>query len=69
MKKDITITGMSCQHCVHAVKEALSNLSGIQVDRVEIGIASLSVDEHTYDTATVAAALEEEGFKLDEGSD
>lgn len=29
MKKKISIEGMSCQHCVSHVKEALSELNGV----------------------------------------
>ncbi|EQB86153.1 copper ion binding protein [Clostridium punense] len=38
MKKRILIEGMSCNHCVNHVKEALSELNG--VSNVEVNLAA-----------------------------
>nr|WP_308741807.1 heavy metal-associated domain-containing protein [uncultured Anaerocolumna sp.] len=40
MKKKIAIEGMSCQHCVNHVKEALSELNG--VTSVEVNLEGKS---------------------------
>lgn len=40
MKKKLTIEGMSCQHCVSHVKEALSELNG--VTSVEVNLEGKS---------------------------
>jgi len=40
MKKKIAIEGMSCQHCVSHVKEALSELNG--VTSVEVNLEGKS---------------------------
>lgn len=36
MKKKIAIEGMSCQHCVSHVKEALSELNGVTSVEVDL---------------------------------
>ena len=41
-KLDLEIQGMSCGHCVAAVKEALGELPGVNVDRVDIGTAQVT---------------------------
>lgn len=60
----ITIQGMSCGHCVAAVKEALDNLETIQSSSVEIGKAIISADSHV-DMASVEQALREEGYTVE----
>ncbi len=40
--KDIRIEGMSCNHCVMAVKKELSRIPGLQVKDVRIGRPRLS---------------------------
>ena len=48
----LTIGGMSCQHCVRAVREALESVPGVQVKRVDVGTAE--VDFEPADTAPQA---------------
>ncbi len=64
MVKRLSISGMHCHHCVNAVRNALSCTSGVNVLEVEIGSAMIetseAVDEHLF------AAIDEEGYTLDE---
>ena len=41
-KMELEIEGMSCNHCVAAVAEALGELPGVSVDNVRIGEAQVS---------------------------
>jgi copper chaperone CopZ len=63
MKRELKITGMSCQHCVRAVTEALTGVQGLGVETVEIGRAAISL---TSDSQLEEArlAIEEEGFQV-----
>ena len=61
MKKTIEITGMSCGHCVHAVREALSELASVQVEDVAIGKAVIVTAPATTDDE-IRAAIADEGF-------
>jgi copper chaperone CopZ len=59
------VTGMTCEHCVHAVTEELSRLdgvSGVNVELVPGGASSVTVTsaEPLADEA-VSAALDEAG--------
>ena len=65
MKRELTLTGMSCGHCVMAVKEALSGIEGITTDSVEIGKAVISTENYKAVENAISAALEEEGFPLE----
>lgn len=58
----LQIDGMTCQHCVRAVNEALTDLPGVTVERVEIGKASVELDEARVQPAQVIDAVQDAGF-------
>ncbi|HEY2276772.1 MAG TPA: cation transporter [Streptosporangiaceae bacterium] len=62
------VTGMTCEHCVHAVTSELGELdgvSGVTVDLVPDGISQVTVaSEITLPAAAVAQALDEAGGYL-----
>ncbi len=66
MKKTetIQIQGMSCGHCVMAVRDALQELEGVEVETVEIGSARVSFDEAQADRKQVEEAIEEAGYRV-----
>lgn len=64
MKRTLTISGMSCGHCVHAVKQALMELPGIDVLDVQIGHATVEATEDAQTDSAMKHAVEEEGFEL-----
>lgn len=60
----IQIEGMTCDHCVHAVKSALEELEGISHADVSLDEKSATV---TYDpdwigTEEIMDVIEEEGY-------
>lgn len=59
------VNGMTCGHCVHAVTEELSGLTGVRsvdVALVAGGTSTVSVDASTeIADADIAAALDEAG--------
>jgi copper chaperone CopZ len=59
------VTGMTCEHCVHAVTEELSGLEGVSqvnVDLVPGGDSRLTVtSEAELPEQVVTAALDEAG--------
>jgi copper chaperone CopZ len=59
----LKIEGMSCGHCVRAVTEALREIDGVEVQRVEIGTADIAYPE-TVTHERVVAALEEAGYEV-----
>ncbi len=59
------ITGMTCQHCVKAVNEALAEVPGVEkvLDvNLERGEAAV---EGTPETARLLAAIAEEGYEAE----
>jgi copper chaperone len=59
------VTGMTCEHCMHAVTEELSGLGGVsqvEVDLVPGGESKVTVtSEAALTEQAVAAALDEAG--------
>ncbi|MGA7722122.1 MAG: cation transporter [Ignavibacteriaceae bacterium] len=62
--KEFKIEGMSCGHCVMAVKKELNKLTDIIVDDVQIGNAKVQYDENKIAEKTIADAIEEAGYKV-----
>lgn len=59
----ITIEGMSCGHCVAAVREALAALPGVTVENVGIGSAKLAYDPNQTTIDAIRAAIEDAGYQ------
>lgn len=66
MKETFQISGMSCGHCVHAVRKALESTEGVVVESVEIGSATVTVDPAVVDRASVVRVIEDEGYGVEE---
>lgn len=60
----LTIEGMSCEHCVRAVKGALEAVPGVAVETVEIGTATIGYEPARASLDDVAAAVAEEGYRV-----
>ena len=63
-KVSLKVGGMSCGHCVRAVQGALDAVDGVDVERVEVGSASVRFDPARTDAARIAAAIEEAGYPV-----
>lgn len=62
MKKKIAIEGMSCEHCVAHVKEALEGLGASAVDvSLDGGYAVCDTDKSD---AELKSAIEDEGYDV-----
>lgn len=58
----ITISGMSCGHCQHAVEQALQTVDGVQSVKVNLSEGK-AVVEGAADTDALLAAVREEGYE------
>lgn len=64
IEKKFNIIGMSCQHCVMAVKKELSKLN-LENFHVEIGQATITYDEKIISEKDVIKAIEEAGYNVE----
>lgn len=60
----IEIEGMSCQHCVMAVKKALSGVPGILESNIAIGSALVKYDEAKINRTDIESNIEKAGYKV-----
>jgi copper chaperone len=61
--ENLTITGMSCGHCVKAVQEAIES-AGARAENIEVGKASFQYDETKISREKIILAIEEEGYQV-----
>lgn len=58
----LTVSGMSCQHCVAAVEEALRDVPGVERVEVDLDRACATVEGAGLDTAALRAAVADAGY-------
>ena len=59
----LQIKGMSCGHCVSAVKQALGDVPGVKIEDVTIGTAVISYEPDKTNTADIKSALADAGYE------
>jgi copper chaperone len=60
--KVFSVTGMTCDNCVHHVTEAIKGVPGVTDVKVSLGEKSATV-QGEIDIAKIVAAVEEEGYE------
>ncbi|MPY67562.1 heavy-metal-associated domain-containing protein [Deinococcus sp. SDU3-2] len=61
MTTELTISGMSCGHCVKAVEGALKSVPGVQGVQVDLSAGKATVQGEAEQGALIAA-VKEEGY-------
>ena len=61
----IEIVGMTCDHCVRAVKNRLAATPGVSVKDVKVGVADIALDESKASMSDVEDAISDEGYTVD----
>lgn len=65
MKKKILIEGMSCEHCVKHVKEALSELSGVISATVNLAAKTAVIETAgDVDDETIKSTIDDVGYEV-----
>ncbi|MFI5235000.1 MAG: cation transporter [Gemmatimonadales bacterium] len=59
----LSITGMSCGHCLNTVNQALGKVSGVKIGSVKMGRAELEFDETSLTPEAVAAVVTSAGYQ------
>lgn len=60
--KTLSIAGMSCQHCVMAVKKQLTSVATVK--EVSIGKAVVEIDPSTVSNEMLTKAIDNAGYEL-----
>ncbi|GAA5043275.1 heavy-metal-associated domain-containing protein [Nocardia callitridis] len=60
-----TVTGMTCGHCVSAVKEEIGKIDGVTGVEVDLDSGAVKVDSTApIDDSAVTAAVDEAGYEV-----
>ena len=59
---DLTIEGMTCEHCLRAVRKRLTDTPGVEIQDVRIGSARIRLDTATTSLDEVEEAIADEGY-------
>jgi copper chaperone CopZ len=58
----LAIEGMTCEHCVRAVRNRLTATPGVEVEKVEVGSAVIRLDPGSTSIESVEDAIADEGY-------
>lgn len=61
---NLTIEGMSCQHCVMRVKKAVDQMPGVSKAEVGVGTARITYDESRIKKEDLEKAVETAGYRI-----
>ena len=61
-KLNMKIDGMTCGHCVGAVKQALTKLDGVSITSLAVGSAEVAYDPARVSAPTILAAVDDAGY-------
>jgi copper chaperone len=62
----LTVDGMSCQHCVHAIEKAIRSLAGI--DSVDVSLekklVTVDFDPGVVNLESIKTAIDDQGYRV-----
>ena len=62
---EITVTGMTCGHCVGAVRDELEQVAGVTAAEVDLATGKVSLSlSSPVERAALVAAVEEAGYAV-----
>lgn len=62
----LSVEGMSCEHCVVAVRQALTDVEGTTVEEVQVGSATVSIDLGVTSVGALIDAVTDAGYEANE---
>lgn len=63
IKEKLVIEGMSCNHCVMALKKELTDAQ-VQINSIGVGFAEIEVDAEKHTDVVLTEIVAEAGYKL-----
>lgn len=64
----LEVSGMSCGHCIKAVRDALTAIPGAKVENVQIGAATVNFDETQTTVGALVDAVSDAGYEASEAA-
>jgi copper chaperone len=63
-QREFKISGMTCHHCVMAVKKELEKIQALDVKDVRVGTVQVAYDESKVDPGRIREAVAEAGYSV-----
>ena len=60
---ELAITGMTCDHCVRSVTNAVQDIAGVDEAKVSLESNSAVIKGEAFDIQKILEAIEEEGYE------
>ena len=61
----VSVTGMTCGHCVSSVREEAGSIPGVTAVDVDLASGKVTIDsERLVDDGAIKSAVEEAGYQL-----
>lgn len=61
----VTVTGMTCGHCVSSVRDEIGTIPGVTAVAVDLASGRVDIDSDApIDRADIAKAVDEAGYQL-----
>lgn len=68
MNTTVTVSGMTCEHCIASVKEELGELDGVREINVDLhadGVSSVQIEsDRELGSEEISGAIEEAGYRV-----
>jgi copper chaperone CopZ len=61
---NLSISGMTCGHCVGRVEKALKALEGVTVEKIDLKSAVLAIDPNRVSSPAVVRAVADAGYEV-----
>lgn len=68
MRVQLQVSGMHCGHCLQAVRSAIAAVPGALVQSIEIGRATVELDESKANLGALIDAIQDAGYEAQEAS-
>ncbi|MBP1044477.1 copper chaperone CopZ [Vagococcus sp. BWB3-3] len=67
MKKEFSVTGMTCNHCVASVEKGVNELTGVEKVKVNLkkGRATVKYDETNVSSDQIVNKIKEVGYEAE----
>jgi copper chaperone len=59
---NLEITGMTCSHCLTAVRKAVEGVDGAELEELTLGAAKVRFDPSKTDVERIKAAVADAGY-------
>lgn len=60
---EFSVSGMTCDHCVRAVTEAIEDVAGVKEASVSLDAGKATVQHESADLDAILEAIREEGYE------